>query len=233
MIKDQPVVDMFARYPGRLAFTYAPPQAPLDVVFADDDLLVFNKPCGLLTVAGKHADHADCLERRAAQAYSGARIIHRLDMDTSGLIVLARNSDVHRHVSRQFELRQVHKEYRARIWGRLEQTTGQIDLPLRCDWPNRPLQMVDFEAGKPAQTTWQIISAGVEHSDILLMPKTGRSHQLRVHLSAFGHPILGDKFYAHDAALAMSERLCLHASKLGFEHPVSGAMLTFESPSPF
>lgn len=195
--------------------------------------MVIEKPAGLLTVPGKHAHLSDCLESRARAVHSGARIVHRLDMDTSGLIVLGLTADAHRALSRQFEMRQVTKMYRARVFGTVAGEGGVIDWPLRCDWPNRPLQMVDAELGRPALTAWQAVGRSDCFTDVLLFPKTGRSHQLRVHMAALGHPILGDRFYAHEAALAASDRLCLHAAELGFAHPATGKALWFESLSPF
>lgn len=214
-------------------FIYAPPKGPLTIIHQDDDLLVLDKPHGLLTVPGKHEDHRDCLEARAQQAFPEARIVHRLDMDTSGLIVLAMNKAAHRHLGLQFERRHTEKVYRARIWGHPAEKSGVINLPLRCDWPNRPLQMVDHEEGRAAETAWEITHQDPQTSDVLLYPKTGRSHQLRVHMLALGHPIIGDKFYAKGDALAASDRLCLHAEKLAFYHPNGGAWQIFESPCPF
>lgn len=217
----------------RPPFIYAPPKGPLKIIHQDDDLLVLDKPHGLLTVPGKHENHRDCLEARAQAEYPEARIVHRLDMDTSGLIILAMNKPAHRHLGLQFERRHTEKTYRARIWGQPLEKSGVINLPLRCDWPNRPLQMVDHEEGRHAETAWEIIAHDGLTSDVLLYPKTGRSHQLRVHMLAMGHPIIGDKFYAKDAALKASDRLCLHAEKLALYHPSGGAWMVFESPCPF
>lgn len=215
------------------ALIYRPPQTPLNIVHQDDDLLVLDKPAGLLTVPGKHVDHRDCLEARAQVIFPTARIVHRLDMDTSGLIVLAMNGPAHRHLGLQFERRHTEKTYRARVWGVIDQDAGVVDLPLRCDWPNRPLQMVDHALGRQAETRWDVVARGETSTDVLLYPKTGRSHQLRVHMLALGHPILGDRFYAEGAALNAMDRLCLHAERLALFHPNGGARVEFKSECPF
>ena len=209
---------------------YSPPLVPLlSVIYEDDSLLVLNKPSGLLTVPGRDPAHKDSLASRAQQQYPDALIVHRLDMDTSGLVVMARGAEVHRQLSALFQNRQVEKSYLARVWGEPEQDSGEVDLPLICDWPNRPKQMVDFEVGKPSLTRWQKISSNGETALLELTPVTGRSHQLRVHMQAIGHPILGDPFYAHSQALAAATRLLLHATTLSFVHPFSGEPVRFES----
>jgi len=212
-------------------FVYAPPRDPwLSPVHVDDDLIVLDKPSGLLTVPGKTPDLADCLEERAMQEWPGARIVHRLDMDTSGVIVLARNHPACRHLGMQFEKRQTEKRYIARVAGVLAQDSGLIDLPLRCDWPNRPLQMVCHEKGRPSQTEWRVIEREDGATRVALMPVTGRSHQLRVHMLTLGHPILGDAFYGErDSA----PRLQLHAEMLRLRHPVGGEWHEFTAPCPF
>ena len=231
-------------------FVYDPPHKPfLQVIYRDNDLLVLNKPAGLLTVPGRAGEHADSLERRAQARFPGARIVHRLDLATSGVIVLARNKAAHRHLGMQFERRHVEKVYVALVWGHLAEDDGFIDLPLICDWPNRPRQMVDFERGRPAQTRWQVLAregggdmterangtddGGPPVSRLLLMPTTGRSHQLRVHLAHIGYPILGDRFYAHDHALAAADRLQLHARSLALYHPTGGRRCRFNVPCTF
>lgn len=215
-------------------FAYAPPPpGPLPVIHVDDHLLILDKPAGLLTVPGRAAEHADCLESRARETWPDARIIHRLDMDTSGVIVLARTAHAHRHIGLQFEKRQTRKTYIARVWGQVSEDRGRIDQPLICDWPNRPKQHIDPVNGKAALTDWQVIERGVETTRVQLTPLTGRSHQLRVHMTYLGHPILGDNLYAHDRALAASARLCLHAETLAFRHPDGGAHVSFSSPAPF
>lgn len=146
---------------------------------------------------------------------------------------MAMNAEAHRHVGLQFERRKTEKEYVARIWGAPAEDSGLIDLPLRCDWPNRPLQMVDLSRGKEAQTYWSVLSREEGTSRVSLKPVTGRTHQLRVHMAEIGHPILGDDFYAHKDAYQSAERLCLHARMLGLHHPRDGQFLYFESPLPF
>ena len=213
-------------------FTYAPPTEPLDVVHQDADLLVLNKPSGLLSVPGKAAEHTDCLEARAKAAFPGALLVHRLDMDTSGLMIFAMNKAAQRHLGLQFERRHVEKSYEALVWGQPEDA-GEVDLPLIADWPNRPLQMVDHERGKKAHTAWDVTARETTHARVCLTPTTGRSHQLRVHMLAIGHPILGDRFYAKGGALGAAPRLCLHAETLGIFHPSGGARVTFCVQCPF
>ncbi len=212
-------------------FVYAPPAEPwLAPVHADDDILVLNKPSGLLTVPGKTPDLADCLEARVRARWPGARIVHRLDMDTSGLVVMARHRDACRHLGMQFEKRMTGKRYVARVAGVMAGDAGTVDLPLRCDWPNRPLQMVCHEAGKPSVTEWRVLAREAGATRVLLLPATGRSHQLRVHMLALGHPILGDAFYGErDSA----PRLQLHAETLRLRHPEGGAWHSFTAPCPF
>jgi tRNA pseudouridine32 synthase/23S rRNA pseudouridine746 synthase len=213
---------------------YSPPTDPyLTFLYRDEDILVLDKPAELLTVPGKAIEHRDSLQIRVQRVYPTASIVHRLDMATSGIIIMALNKPAHVHISRQFENRQTSKTYFARVYGHVENESGEIDLPLICDWPNRPKQMVDHERGKPSQTHWQVIKRD-KHSTLMeLSPITGRSHQLRVHMLALGHPILGDRLYANQEAKALSPRLCLHAQMHEFTHPVSGETLRFESPHSF
>ena len=216
------------------SFVYAPPTKPcLTVLHHDDDLLVVDKPSGLLTVPGKAPEHADCLEKRAQASFPHCRIVHRLDMDTSGILVLAMNAKAHRHLGLQFERRHIKKTYIARVWGSVEQDSGTIDLPLICDWPNRPRQMVDHQRGKSSRTDWQVLSRDDHSTRVKLTPLTGRSHQLRVHLLSLGHPILGDNIYAHEKALTAADRLQLHAQSLTLFHPEDGRTCEFESKCPF
>jgi tRNA pseudouridine32 synthase/23S rRNA pseudouridine746 synthase len=220
--------------PAPTEFVYAPPMEPfLQVLHADDDLLVVDKPSGLLSVPGKAAEHADCVESRALSRFPGARIVHRLDMDTSGVMVLALNPSAHRHLGLQFERRKMRKAYVADVWGVMAEDEGEVDLPLICDWPNRPKQMVSREFGKPAMTRWQVVSRGGDRTRVRLYPHTGRSHQLRVHMLALGHPILGDRFYAEGVALSASARLALHAESLELHHPQGGERVRFAAACPF
>ncbi|GGO80638.1 pseudouridine synthase [Marinobacterium nitratireducens] len=203
------------------------------IEYRDDELVVAVKPAGLLSVPGRGPDKQDCLWRRVQQEFPTARIVHRLDCATSGLMVLALSADVHRELSRQFHDRQTRKAYTAIVAGRPAQDSGTVELPLRCDWERRPLQIVDPVDGKTARTDWQLLDSDGDTSRIRLYPITGRSHQLRVHMQALGHPILGDAFYAPPAIRALSPRLMLHAQELGFRHPVSGEAMDFVSPAPF
>ncbi len=213
---------------------YAPPQEPyLPVLHEDEHLIVVDKPSGLLSVPGRAAEHFDCVEYRAQQRFSDVRIVHRLDKDTSGVMVLARGPKAHRHLGLQFERRKVHKCYIARVWGVVEEAEGEINLPLICDWPNRPKQMVDHERGKQALTQWRVLERGDDVTRVELTPHTGRSHQLRVHMLSLGHPILGDVLYAHATAFNGADRLQLHAQSLSLHHPSNGTMITYSAECPF
>ncbi|POF31062.1 RluA family pseudouridine synthase [Roseibium marinum] len=215
-------------------FVYDPPSEPyLTVVHLDDKLLVVDKPSGLLSVPGKAAEHSDCLEYRAKVIHGQARIVHRLDMDTSGVMVLAMTSAAHRHLGLQFERRKTVKTYIAEVWGHPAAEEGEIDLPLICDWPNRPKQMVSPEHGRQALTRWKVLERRERTTRVRLFPHTGRSHQLRVHMLSLGHPIVGDRFYASGEALNASGRLALHAESLELHHPADGVRVLFESPCPF
>ena len=175
---------------------YAPPSTPLDILHHDHELLVANKPAGLLSVPGKGAHLADCLLSRIQAAFPEALLVHRLDRDTSGVMIFALTPHAQRHLGLQFEKRQTKKTYVARVWGEMAEKEGTVNLPLKVDWPNRPLQMVDHENGKEAITDWRVIRAQDGETRVRLFPQTGRSHQLRVHMKEIGHPILGDPFYA-------------------------------------
>nr|WP_306173850.1 bifunctional tRNA pseudouridine(32) synthase/23S rRNA pseudouridine(746) synthase RluA [Pseudoalteromonas shioyasakiensis] len=213
---------------------YNPPMTPyLSIVYQDDDLLIVNKPSGLLTVPGKDPKHADCLIARINRVFPTAKIVHRLDMATSGIICLAMHKEAHRNLSIQFQDRKTAKRYIARVFGKLEQETGSVDLPLICDWPNRPKQIVDHDNGKPSLTHFKVLEYEGNATRVELTPITGRSHQLRVHMLSLGHPILGDKLYAHPEAFAMAPRLQLHAEMLTLAHPASGETLIFEAAPKF
>ncbi|MEO1568587.1 MAG: RluA family pseudouridine synthase [Pseudomonadota bacterium] len=212
---------------------YSPAPGPVGVVFEDDDLWVAEKPAGLLSVPGRGPGKTDCVEARLAAGTNWLRAVHRLDMDTSGLLVLARSPGAHRAMGRLFEKRQVHKTYLARIWGAPDRDEGVVDAPLMADWPNRPRQKTDPKHGKPARTRWRILSSAGPYTDVMLHPETGRSHQLRVHMASMGHPVLGDPFYAHAPARQAAPRLLLHASALAFPHPITGSCVAIVSPAPF
>ncbi len=213
--------------------TYVPPEAQLIVVHADASLIVIDKPAGLLSVPGRGADKADCALTRLQAAFPDALTVHRLDMATSGLLLFARNKETQRALSGQFARGEIEKRYVADVWGAPQPASGIISLPLITDWPRRPLQKVDWETGKPSVTRYETSSISGSTARILLTPLTGRSHQLRVHLAAIGHPILGDEFYAHPDAEAARARLTLHAASLSLLHPATGAWVTFGSACPF
>ncbi|VAW44973.1 Ribosomal large subunit pseudouridine(746) synthase @ tRNA pseudouridine(32) synthase [hydrothermal vent metagenome] len=213
---------------------YKPPMDPyLNVVYQDDDVLVLNKPSGLLSVPGRQVIHKDSLQSRAQQQYPTATTVHRLDMETSGLILMALNKTSHVNLSRQFEQREISKQYRARVFGHLHSASGQVEAPLICDWPNRPRQMVDYEKGKAALTHWQVIEAETQTTLVELKPVTGRSHQLRVHMMSIGHPIVGDPLYANDKALNFASRLALQSQSISFQALQDGSEMNFHLPADF
>jgi tRNA pseudouridine32 synthase / 23S rRNA pseudouridine746 synthase len=205
------------------------------LVHADGALIVVDKPSGLLAVPGRGEHLRDCLAARVQASFPDALVVHRLDQPTSGLMVFARGIEAQRTLSIAFARRQVDKRYVAVVAGRLMPMQGTADLPLIADWPNRPMQKVDLERGKPSLTRWRVLSHDDERDTtrVELDPLTGRSHQLRVHLMALGHPILGDALYAPPAVQAMAPRLLLHASALALLHPHTGERLSFASPLPF
>lgn len=209
------------------------PSDNLRIVHVDTQLIVLDKPSGLLSVPAKPPGPADCLEARARTVFPDALLVHRLDRDTSGLMLFARTRLAQRHLNWQFERRQVGKAYVARVAGCVAGASGRIELPLICDWPNRPRQMVCHVRGRPAQTDWRVLEREPEVTRVALQPRTGRSHQLRVHMAATGHPILGDPFYAPPSVLAAADRLQLHAEGLSLRHPDGGAWVEFHTPAPF
>ncbi|WP_219211748.1 RluA family pseudouridine synthase [Variovorax boronicumulans] len=218
------------------------PSLPLNLpsdltpVHEDPHLLVLDKPSGLLCVPGRGEDKQDCLSARVQARWPEALVVHRLDMATSGLVLMARSPAVQRALSDAFAEQAVWKRYEAVVDGVLAEDPhwSVIDAPLMADWPRRPLQKIDPE-GKPSVTRWRVLEAlpALGASRLLLEPRTGRTHQLRVHLASIGHPILGDALYADAAVQARASRLMLHASVLQFRHPVDGQALRFESPAPF
>lgn len=224
-------------------FVYSPPPpetAPeaSPVLFENEAIVVCDKPAGLLSVPGRLPAHKDSLYARLlSQDRPELKVVHRLDLATSGLIVFAKGLAANRALSRQFQQRQVQKLYSAIVAGVPADSAGCVDLPLICDWPNRPRQMVDHSLGKPSQTQWTRgqtrTVGGVQACSMALTPLTGRSHQLRVHMAALGHPILGDGLYAPASAQAASYRLLLHAQWLEFEDPLTGERRAFTAPCPF
>lgn len=214
----------------------APADTPLEIVYEDAYLLAVNKPSGLLSVPGRGADKQDCLLHRLQRDYPDVLLVHRLDMGTSGLMIFSRSKAVQTALNKAFAERKVRKRYIAMVSGRLAAQEGEVDLPLICDWPNRPRQIVDHQLGKPALTRYRLLATetleaktqpgqGRICSRVALYPHTGRSHQLRVHMLALGHPIVGDELYAPEAIQALSPRLLLHARELVLQHPVSGVSL--------
>ncbi|PWE29413.1 RNA pseudouridine synthase [Maritimibacter sp. 55A14] len=214
-------------------FRYSPPDLPLEVIHHDHHLLLANKPSGLLSVPGKGPEMADCLLARVQAAFPEALLVHRLDLDTSGVMVFALTPEAQRHLGLQFERRHMRKGYVARVAGHVAEKTGSVDLPLIVDWPNRPRQKVDREAGKPALTEWRVMRREAAATRVRLYPRTGRSHQLRVHMLAMGHPILGDPLYATGPALTAAPRLQLHSESLRLRHPDGGIGMTFKARCPF
>jgi tRNA pseudouridine32 synthase / 23S rRNA pseudouridine746 synthase len=215
--------------------------AGLQVLYEDADLLLFEKPAGLLSVPGRGIDKQDCLSARAQARFSDALVVHRLDMATSGLLLMARGLQMQRRLSQAFARREVHKRYVAVVASRPDASADHgdgwslIDLPILLDWPQRPLRKIDVVQGQASQTRWRLIShdATLDASRVELEPVTGRSHQLRVHLRALGHPILGDALYAPPDVQARAPRLLLHATELRFIHPATGLPLAFTSAPPF
>ncbi|SEN59993.1 ribosomal large subunit pseudouridine synthase A [Loktanella fryxellensis] len=211
---------------------YAPPQDPLVILHDDHQVVLVDKPSGLLSVPGKGPLLTDCLIARVQSVFPTALLVHRLDRDTSGVMIFALTPHAQRHLGLQFEKRQTKKTYVARVWGKVEEATGTVDLPLIVDWPNRPRQMVDHVNGRSAVTDWRRLKRSESETRMRLMPQTGRSHQLRVHMLALGHPILGDPFYATGAARDFP-RLMLHSEVLQFRHPDGGAPIKIVAPAPF
>ncbi|MBD8064359.1 RNA pseudouridine synthase [Devosia sp. PTR5] len=213
---------------------YHPPMEPyLGVLHVDDDILVVDKQSGLLSVPGKDPSLWDCVEYRARQRWPTAGMCHRLDKDTSGVLVLALNKRAHGFIGSQFEHRETTKSYIARVAGVVSEDRGLVDLPLATDWLNKPRQRVDHDHGRSAQTEWTVIEREERSTRLRLVPLTGRTHQLRVHMKAIGHVILGDAFYAEGEDLAAADRLQLHAAELGFTHPTTKEFTTFVAPTPF
>ena len=214
-------------------FVYTPPTEPLKIIYLDDDILVADKPSGLLSVPGRGEDRQDCLIARLKSEFPDVLLVHRLDLDTSGVMVFALTPQAQAHLGKQFEGRKTRKRYAALVAGHPSEDSGRVDLPLIVDWPNRPRQMVCFETGREAQTDWKVQRAEGENSRVVLKPVTGRSHQLRVHMLALGHPILGDPFYAEGSARDAYPRMMLHSEELRLAHPDGGHGMKFRAPAPF
>jgi tRNA pseudouridine32 synthase/23S rRNA pseudouridine746 synthase len=202
----------------------------LDLTYSDESLLVVNKPAGLLAVPGRGADKQDCLSARLRQQFPDALVVHRLDMSTSGLMVFARGIEMQKRLSLMFQNREIEKRYVAVVAGKLEPETGEVNLPIAADWPNRPLRKIDAASGKPSLTRYRTLSRDRADTRVELEPITGRTHQLRIHMAAIGHPILGDALYGD---VRSAPRLLLHATALGLSHPLTGATLHFVSSPQF
>jgi tRNA pseudouridine32 synthase / 23S rRNA pseudouridine746 synthase len=214
------------------SFVYAPPQTPPVILHDDEHIVIVDKPAGLLSVPGRGPELADCLIDRLRGEFVNILLVHRLDMDTSGVMVFALTKAAQGNLSQQFEQRVTGKNYLARLQGHLTPDKGRVDLPLIVDWPNRPRQHVNHETGKPAVTDWRVLKRPEGETRVRLSPLTGRTHQLRVHMAALGHPILGDPLYA-DGEAAGHPRLMLHAESLRLRHPETGVTMTFSAPCPF
>lgn len=215
-------------------FIYTPPTDPLSIIFEDDDLLIIDKPAGLLSVPGRLPEHQDSAYLRVLNIYPAAKVTHRLDMATSGLLMFAKHRDAEVAISKLFQNRKIKKNYVALVQGQMI-SDGIIDVPLMGDWPNRPKQKVDLELGKPAKTLYfpMQYDAITDTSRVLLEPITGRSHQLRVHLAHIGHAILRDQLYHPAPFSSRLDRMALHASYLSFMHPVTGQALDIHCDVPF
>ena len=205
----------------------------IETLFKDDHVWVVHKPAGLLSVPGRLPQHADCLISRLQETHPEARTVHRLDCETSGVTVVAMTKSAHRELSRQFHDREVAKTYLAVCAGRLEPREGQCAFPIGMDFMRRPRKQIDYFYGKDALTHWQVLARQDTQTRVKLMPVTGRSHQLRLHLCSLGHPILGDTLYAPESIVALSPRLLLHAHQLAFTHPVTGERLSFQAACSF
>ena len=208
-------------------------QAPIRIVYEDRDLLLVDKPHHLLSVPGRHPLNHDSLIRRLQPRFPDVQAVHRLDLDTSRLMVVPKRRESLSELGRQFQRRQIEKEYTAIVWGEMEDDWGAIELPIATDWPNRPKQMICEERGKHALTRFEVLNRGDNRSLVKLMPVTGRSHQLRIHMQSLGHPIIGCDMYAHPEALEASDRLLLHATRLKLCAPSTGNWLSAFSPIPF
>ena len=215
-----------------IEFIYNPPMDALVIVYADDQIIVVDKPSGLLSVPGKTVGRSDCLELRLRAVHPESLLVHRLDCDTSGVMIFARSKAAQGFLGQEFEQRRSEKTYIARVWGHLTPEAGRVDLPLGTDWPNRPRQQVDLENGRAAQTDWQVLAYDGLTTRVELHPLTGRSHQLRVHMLELGHPILGDPIYATGDALQFP-RMMLHAASLSLHHPATKDRMTFSAVCPF
>jgi len=207
----------------------------VEILYQDKNFLLINKPEFLLSVPGRHRLNKDCMITRIQQEYPTASVVHRLDLDTSGIMIVPLNKETHRHISRQFQERKVQKSYQAVVYNLVKHDEGSVELPIKTDWQNRPLQMICHDSGKQALTYYQVMKRDPENNctRLLLKPATGRTHQLRLHMREIHHPILGCDMYAHEEALGMASRLMLHATTLEFKHPATGEIFFGRCPAPF
>jgi len=215
-------------------FHYDPPTDPwLETIYQDKDMIVFNKPAGILSVPGRDIERHDSMYSRLLAKHPDSHTVHRLDLATSGVIIFALRKDAEKALKRQFQERETQKIYYARVFGHIKEKTGCIDTPLGKDVEHPPKHKIDHEKGKACRTFYEVISYGQQTTLVKLMPVTGRTHQLRLHMLAIGHPILGDDFYADDQVLAMSPRLLLHASEITITHPYTKKPIVFKTDVPF
>jgi tRNA pseudouridine32 synthase / 23S rRNA pseudouridine746 synthase len=214
-----------------IEFDYQPPDVPLSVIHLDDQVIVVDKPAGLLSVPGKLDGRKDCLEARLRASFWDSLLVHRLDCDTSGVMIFARTKQAQGFLGQEFEQRRAKKVYVARVAGVMADDRGRVDLAIGADWEFRPRQKVDPVNGRAAVTDWEVVERSEGETRVRLFPQTGRSHQLRVHMLALGHPILGDPIYSEDSA--QYARLMLHAERLGLHHPGSKAWVEFQATCPF
>ena len=214
-------------------FCYNPPLSPLDIIHIDSSIIVLNKPSGVLTIPGRGIRLSDSLLTRVKEKYFGTLLVHRLDMDTSGIIIFARTPSAQAYLGKQFEKRSVKKKYLARTTGHIKEPHGIIELPIIVDWPNRPLQKICFDKGKVAITKYRVLRHEEENCSLVaLYPLTGRTHQLRLHMKCIGHPIIGDTLYLDKSKSIKAKKLNLHSSSIKFLHPKTNKMCTFFTPTP-
>lgn len=211
-----------------------PPNTSLDILYQDEHLIIVNKPSGLLSVPGRGEDKQDCMLSRLASEYPDVLTVHRLDMSTSGILIFALNKDIQRGLGALFEQRKIYKRYIAKVQGKVLNNNGIIEQPLITDWPNRPKQKIDYASGKPSTTRYTLKSHNKDNTSVVLLePVTGRSHQLRVHMSSLGNPILGDELYGTDVSKSASDRLLLHAESIKFTHPATQLLIDLSCPAEF
>lgn len=215
-------------------FNYQPPTEPwLETIYKDKDLIVFNKPAGILSVPGRDIERHDSMYSRLLAIHPESFTVHRLDLATSGVLIFALRKDAERALKIQFQDRETKKVYYARVFGHVQEKSGTIKVPLGKDKDNPPRHKVDYESGKACETHYEVVSYGKQSTLVKLTPITGRTHQLRLHMAAIGHAILGDDFYADEAALQLAPRLLLHAAEITVTHPYKKQRISFKTDVPF